>query len=143
MKPTAVVIALLFTSSILGCYNTYTISRDEFARLQRAPDDASRKVTVKDAEDKNVVVEGGTQLYVRSVGGRRYPVTAFNFKLTESQLVASDRDTLLAVDGLASYEVDHLSTWKTVGLVSLGAAALAGVVVAIIVTAAQDTKGFE
>jgi hypothetical protein len=48
-------------------------------------------------------------------------VTPFNFKITESQLVASDRDTLLAVDGIDAYEVDHLSTWKTVLIASLPA----------------------
>ena len=139
MKLTAVVTALLFSSfAVLGCYNTYRVSKEEFERLQQKPAETA-VVTVKDDEGRNVVVADGTRLFVRSEGGRRYPVTAFNFRVTESQLVASDRDTLLAVDGIAKYEVDHLSTWKTIGLASLGAAAAAGVIVAIIVTAGKKT----
>ncbi|MBT8493155.1 MAG: PilZ domain-containing protein, partial [Deltaproteobacteria bacterium] len=50
-------------------------------------------------------------VYVRSVGGRRYPITAFNFKMTRSQLVASDRDTLLALGELESYEDKERLLW--------------------------------
>jgi len=46
------------------------------------------------------VVERDTRLAVRSEGGRKYPVTPFNFSVTQTQLVASDRDTLLALDEL-------------------------------------------
>ena len=122
----------------MGCYNTYVMEKDEFARLQRAPDD-SRAVTLTDADGKKVAVSDGTAIYVRSSGGRRYQVTPFNFKVTESQLVASDRDTLLAVEGIEAYEVDHLSTWKTVLLASLGAGATAAVIFAIIFTSGQKT----
>jgi len=137
---TAAVTTLFFAGFTVGCYNTYTVSKDEFAKAQRAPDD-SRQVTLTDSEGTNVVVEDDTALYVRSTGGRRYPVTAFNYRLTQSQLVASDRDTLLALDELESYEVDHLSTWQTVLLASGGALAVAGVIVAIAVTAGTKTFG--
>ena len=36
--------------------------------------------------------------------------------------------------GVSQYEIDHISTLKTVGLISLGAAAAAGVIVSIILT---------
>lgn len=135
---TAAITVVFFFGSLLGCYNTYTVSKEEFEKLQRVPDGA-RQTTIQDGEGQAVAVSDSTKLYARSVGGRRYPVTPFNFKVTGSQLVASDRDTLLAVDGIASYEVDHLSTWKTVGLVSIGVAAAAGVIVAIIFTAGSKT----
>ena len=66
-------------------------------------------------------------------------MTPFNFRISQTQLVASDRDTLLAVNGIESYEVDHLSTWKTVLLASGGAAIAAGVILAIIFTSGQKT----
>ncbi len=135
----AVVTAVLFLgSSTVGCYNTYRVSQEEFEKLQRKPDE-TESLNVTDEEGTVVAVGPNTRIFVRSEGGRRYPVTPFNFKMTQSQLVASDRDTLLALEGLASYEVDHLSTWQTVGLVSLGAAAAAGVIVAIIVTSGTKT----
>ena len=133
----AVTIALFLVSTV-GCYNTYRVDRDEFAKLQRKPDDTN-VVTITDVEKKQVAVEEATNLYVRSVGGRRYPVTPFNFRISQTQLVASDRDTLLAVNGIESYEVDHLSTWKTVLLASGGAAIAAGVILAIIFTSGQKT----
>ena len=61
--------------------------------------------------------------------------------MTSSQLVASDRDTLLALDEIKGFEVDHLSTWKTVGMITLGATAAAGVIVSILVTA--GTKSYQ
>ena len=133
----AVTVALFLVSTV-GCYNTYRVDRDEFAKHQRKPDDTN-VVTITDVEKKQVAVEEATNLYVRSTGGRRYPVTPFNFRISQTQLVASDRDTLLAVNGIESYEVDHLSTWKTVLLASGGAAIAAGVILAIIFTSGQKT----
>ncbi len=115
-----------------GCFDTYRFAPEEFAKLQR-PEEIPR--TVKDKDSDQVVVDRGTSLYVRSKGGRRYPVTAFNFKMTRSQLVASDRDTLLALGEIDSYEVDLLSTWKTATLITLGVAVAAGLIVFTVVTA--------
>ena len=134
------IVALILIASFVtfGCNNTYVVERDEFAKLKQKPDD-SDSVTINDSSGLPVAVDESTKIYVRSVGGRRYPVTAFNFDLTDTQLVASDRDTLLMLDGLASYEVDHVSTWKTVGLVGGITAALAGTIVAIILTSGKKT----
>ena len=123
-----------------GCYNTYVVKPEEFAKLQSKPENDAI-FTVNDDGGTPVAIEEDTKLFVVSKGGRRYPVSAFNFRMTNSQLVASDRDTLLMLDGVDTYEVDHLSTWKTVTLASVGALAAAGVIVAIIVTA--GTKSYE
>jgi hypothetical protein len=136
-------IVALFTVSVfflLGCNNTYIVDRSEFKKLERKPDD-SALVTISDLAGTPVAVEDSTKLYVRSLGGRRYPVTAFNFNLTESQLVASDRDTLLMLDGLKTFEIDHVSTWKTIGLVGGISAALAGTILAIVLTSGTKTFG--
>ena len=134
------IVALITVASFLtlGCNNTYVVERDEFSKLKQKPDD-SDSVTISDESGTDVAVDESTKIYVRSIGGRRYPVTAFNFDLTDTQLVASDRDTLLMLDGLASYEVDHVSTWKTVGLVGGISAALAGVILTIVLTAGKKT----
>ena len=136
-------IVALFTVSVfflLGCNNTYIVERDEFKKLERKPDH-SDLVTISDQSGTPVAVEDSTKLYVRSLGGRRYPVTAFNFSLTEVQLVASDRDTLLMLDGIESFEIDHVSTWKTIGLVGGISAALAGTILAIVLTSGTKTFG--
>lgn len=118
-----------------GCFNTYRFQPEEFAKLQRADD---IPVTVKSKGGDEILVERETGLYVRSTGGRRYPITAYNFKMTASQLVASDRDTLLSLGEIESYEVDLLSTWKTVLLITAGVAVASGLIVFTVVSADEE-----
>ena len=120
----------------LGCYNTYYVPKAEFELLQ-STESAETTVVVKSDEEEGVEVNSDTRLFVRSTGGRRYPVTPFNFRVTKSQLVASDRDTLLALSDIETFEVDHISVAWTTSLIAVGAAALGGVIAAVIVT----TKG--
>jgi hypothetical protein len=131
------VVALLLVVSFLsaGCYNTYVISREELGKLQNSE---AGLETVKDKDGDAIVVKDDTRLFVRSKGGKRYPITPFNFKMTESQLVASDRDYILDLNGIKDdAEVDHPSTFKTVALISLGVAVVAGLVVVTVLTAGK------
>jgi len=136
MRSVALVLLLTFTT--LGCYNTHYLKPETFAGLQRS--DATTQ-TVADNGGETVQVSDDTKLFVRSEGGRRYQVTPFNFKMTKSQLVASDRDYILMLDELKSYEVDKLSTWKTVGLISLGVAAVGGFITAMAVMYGSKSIG--
>jgi len=133
----ALTTAVAFAVVSSGCYNTYHFEREEFAELQRIDKPV---VIVKSKGGSKVAVDSNTALYVRSNGGRRYPISAFNFKLTDSQLVASDRDTLLMVNELESYEVDHLSTWQTILLIAAGAGAAAGIIVGVFLSADSKTE---
>ena len=155
MRPTALLTVLaLTTGSLTGCYNTYRVPSDEFRKLQSAmainedqklqekipPQEleALQKrgendmVTLTDDANEKVGVNRDTRLFVRSEGGRRYQVTAFNFSMASSQLVASDRDYLLPLSDVKSFEVDHLSTGKTVAIISAGVLVAAGLIVAIV-----------
>jgi hypothetical protein len=135
----ALTVSLAIASTALsGCFNTYQVTQDEFARLQ-ASEEIPLAVTSKGGE--KVLVDKETNLFVRSEGGRRYPVTPFNFKMTSSQLVASDRDTLLALGEIANYEVDLFSDTQTIVLITAGVAAVAGLIVITAVTA--GSKSFE
>jgi hypothetical protein len=60
--------------------------------------------------------------------------------MASSQLVASDRDTLVPLNDLASYEVDLFSTGKTVGIISAGVVAAVGVIVVIVITAGKKSN---
>ncbi|NUN14498.1 MAG: hypothetical protein HUU55_12785 [Myxococcales bacterium] len=123
-----------------GCYSTYYVPKSEFERLQSVANVES-SVVVKSDDGEGVEVNRDTSLYVRSNGGRRYPVTPFNFKITQSQLVASDRDTLLALNDVASYEVDHLSIGWTATLIAIGAAAAAGIIVYTVLSTGEKSFG--
>ena len=136
---TALVTAAFFLSGALsGCFNTYQVTQEEFARLQ-SQDEVP--LTVSATSGEKLLVDRDTPIYVRSVGGRRYPVTPFNFKMTPSQLVASDRDTLLALAELENYEVDLFSDTQTILMISAGVAVVAGLIVITAVTA--GSKSFE
>lgn len=132
--------ALLAVSCLLtfGCYNSYIINRTEFEKLQTSE---QKQLTVRTTDGKNVKVNWNTRLFARSQGGRKYQITPFNFKVSGNQLVASDRDLLLEINAMRHYEVQHFSTWKTVGWAALGLAAAAGMITAVILTAKSD-KGF-
>lgn len=123
-------------ASVSGCFNTYRVSADEFAKLQASDQIPS---VVQSKEGDKVLVDRDTNLFVRSTGGRRYQVTPYNFKMSSSQLVASDRDTLLALSEVDKYEVDLFSETQTILLISAGVAAVAGLIVVTAITAGSKS----
>ena len=159
-------LALLTLTALLvglpGCYNTYQVPSIEFRKLQsrqalsqdrrlaeKLKDAEARKklftrsandpVTVKTMKNKLVAVTRTTKIFARSQGGRRYQVTPFNFSMYSSQLVASDRDTLLPLSTLKSYEVDLLSTGKTAGMITGGVVAAAALIAYIYATSGKSS----
>lgn len=159
---TAIALSLaLALTSLSGCYNTYQVPTVEMRKLQspralmsdpvlneqlQEPElqklvarQAKDPVAVKTKDNKQVAVTPDTKVFVRSAGGRRYRVTPFNFRIAGSQLVASDRDTLLPLATISANEVDLLSTGKTAGLIAVGVGAVAGVIVAIVASSGQKT----
>ena len=138
LRLTVWVTAVLFPIISSGCFNTYTLTAEEFGRLQR-PDEVPKVVSSE--QGASVAVTRETPIYVRSTGGRRYPVTPFNFKLTKNQLVASDRDIIMFVSDLQSYEVDLLSTGKTAILGAVGVAITVGLIAATLATAGEQQLG--
>lgn len=166
LRTTALVVLGALLASLTGCYNTYQVPADEFRKLQSAtalrednrlaklaedgkitPDEMTKlqtrgeKDTVTVTSDRNelVGVNTDTKLFVRSSGGRRYQITPFNFSMVSSQLVASDRDTLLPLAELAGFEVDHLSTPKTVGAISVAVLGATGLIVALFLVSGEKT----
>jgi len=135
-------VALLISMFTLGCYNTYRIPTSELENLQRPPETGST-ATVTDNHGQQVEVTNDTRLFVESEGGKRYPITPFNFKLTESQLVASDRDYILARESLTDGgQVELVSTWKW-ALGITGGVVLAGAIIGLIAWAATSSGGAE
>lgn len=133
-------LALVFSMLALGCYNTYRIPTSQLETLQSPPEQGD-SVTVTDEKGEQVVVKDDSRVFVESDGGKRYPITPFNFKLTESQLVASDRDYILARDGLKDGgEIELVSTWKW-ALGITGGVVLAGAIIGLIAWAATTSGG--
>ncbi|MSQ83953.1 MAG: hypothetical protein EXR77_13905 [Myxococcales bacterium] len=165
-NPAQAATALALACSLLasGCYNTYVVPQEEFRKLQSTTalsEDGQLQekykdntdefgkllnrsevdiVVVQSAKSEQVGVGRDTRLYVRTDGGRRYQLTPFNFSMASSQLVASDRDTLLPLSTLKAYEVDLLSTGKTVLMIAVAVGGAAGFIGAI--WASSETKSF-
>ncbi len=160
-KILALVTSFALLSGLTGCYNTYQVPSVEFRKLQsrqalsqdrvlqdKIKEDEGQKllsrgandaVAVKTLKNKQVAVTRDTRIFVRSQGGRRYQITPFNFSMYSSQLVASDRDTLLPLANLKSFEVDLLSNAKTGLLIGTGVVAASAFIAVIILTSGKKS----
>lgn len=152
-----------FCALSTGCYNTYQVPQDDFRRLQSVtavnedsklqdrykdtPEEVTKlqsrgendSVVVQSAKNEKVGVGRDTRIYVRTDGGRRYQLTPFNFSMSSSQLVASDRDTLLPLASLKGYEVDLLSTGKTASVIAAGVLGAGAFIAAIVLTSGNKS----
>lgn len=158
---TALVLIGMLGCGLGGCYNTYVVPTIELRRLQ-SPEALMNDQVLQDKIDVEevkklvnraakdpvaVTTEAGpkvavmpeTKIFVRSMGGRRYRVTPFNFRIAGSQLVASDRDTLMPLASIKTNEIDLLSTGKTAGIIAVGVGAVAGVIAAIVSSSGQKS----
>lgn len=150
LRSPAIAVLCAVGLSSTGCYNAYQVPQEEFRRLQSAtaieadgriqerykdtPEELTKLinrsendlVVVQSVKNEKVAVGRDTRLFVASEGGRRYQLTPFNFSMASSQLVASDRDTLIPLANIKSYDVDLLSTGKTVTLIAAGVGLAAG-----------------
>jgi hypothetical protein len=135
-KIAALLVLVSFGS--FACYNTYYVQMDDLETIQSA--EKGTKIALPTNEEEKVVVDPGTRLFVRDVHGKRYQITPYNFRMINRQLVASDRDYIFMMNQLKpKAEVELLSTWKTVGLISLGAAAVTGLILATVLTAGRKS----
>ena len=158
---TAIVLPLVLCMSTSGCYTSFQIPTTELRKLQ-SPEglmndrilsdnlqkeemqglinrQAKDSITLTTGKNTQVAVNNNTRVYVRSSGGRRYRITPFNFRIAGSQLVASDRDTLLPMADVSASEVDLLSAGKTTGMIGLGVVTVGAVIAVIVANAGKKT----
>ena len=131
MKRVIALGCVLSSLALSGCYNSYTISTDELAKLQSGQE--RTEVEVKSLSGDTVAASPESPLEVETVSGERYRVTPYNFLLNETQLVAPDYDLLLSAESVAQAEVREISYGKTFGLVGGIVAAVAGGFVVLLV----------
>lgn len=126
----------LLLSLQLGCYNTYQISWEELGKLQEGGSESAVEVTT--AEGEPVSITANSRIGVTDTEGVYHPVSAFNFTMTETQLVAPDEDLLLGRSQIETGNVKQVSGSKTALLVAAGVAILAAGVVYVTVTAEEE-----
>ncbi len=133
-----VALLMVFSVASMACYNSYHISMDQLKELQVAEQGQNKVATTERGRAVEVTPE--TRMFVRDQRGRKYPITPYNYQITQSQLVASDRDYIFMLDQLRDRgEIEQLSTWKTVGLITAGAGAVVGLIIVTIVTAGKKS----
>lgn len=134
-KLLALLVVLSFSS--YACYTTYHVSMDQLKELQAA---GEAKAVVETEEGTTLEVTHDSRLFVRDIEGKKWQITPFNFKVTASQIVASDRDYIFMTSQLEPKgEVDRLSTIKTVGLIALGVVGVGSFIAWTAITAGQGT----
>jgi hypothetical protein len=120
-----------------ACHSTYLVKQEQFGLLQRAGETPVQKVESLSGAELEVTTD--SKIFVRSTGGRRYPITPFNFMMSGSQLVAPDRDYILMTDGIGSYEVDVPNANKTIMLIGAGVLAVGGAITFLILTTGEKS----
>jgi hypothetical protein len=135
LRLVAVLAAFSFLS--FACHSTYLVEQTQFAKLQRAGETPVQKVEALSGAEIEVTTD--SKIFVRSTGGRRYPITPFNFMMTGSQLVAPDRDYILMTDGIGAYEVDVPNANKTIMLIAGGVLAIGGAITFVILSSGEKS----
>lgn len=136
-KLTWLAIPLLSLFWLQACYSGYAIQRDQLNAVQSGVKE--RSVEVESIDGEKLMVTEGTSIDVTDQDGLSYRLQPFNFKVTQTQLVAPEQDLVLPLGFIDRIEVRKLSTLGTVGLVGVGVAASAAIVVGIAATAGEDT----
>jgi hypothetical protein len=155
MKKLLALLVLLSFGSF-ACYTTYHISMDQLKELQAADDG---KTVVETREGATLEITHDSRLFVSDYScdlevtvttpffnetscerEKRWQLTPFNFRVTASQIVASDRDYIFMKSQLVpEAQVDRLSTVKTVGLIAAGVLGVGGFIAWTAITAGQGT----
>ena len=131
MKRLIAALTLLLVAQ-LGCYNSYTISKEELSKLSSGEESTGVVVTSLDGESVEISPE--TPLEVETQDGSQYRITPFNFLLSETQLVSPDYDLLLPAEQVSTAEVREISYGKTFGFVGAVVVVVAGGFTALALT---------
>lgn len=132
-------VSVFATLSFLSfaCHSTYMVEQEQFAKLQRAGETPVQKL--ESLSGSELEVTSDSKIFVRSTGGRRYPITPFNFFMTGNQLVAPDRDYILMTSGIGSYEVDVPNANKTIMLIGAGVLAVGGAITFLVLSTGEKS----
>jgi hypothetical protein len=130
--PLALTLCFTLCCALSGCYNSYTIDKEELSKLQSGQE--ADKITVNSTTNERVEISPETPLEVQVGSGDTYRITPFNFLLNESQLVSPDYDLLLQADAVRGAQVREISYGKTFGLIGGVVAAVAAGFVVLAVT---------
>ena len=138
-------ISLCLPSLLLsGCYNTYRVNLDEMQKIAESNDVTYREISTEGGQTVSVTENSRVGVLIKGAEGESLTpvsISPFNFSISDFQLVAPDEDQLLSRQVIESGYVELIDPLRTTLLITGGVLALAGVGLAIIVSAPEQ-KGF-
>jgi hypothetical protein len=123
VSPLSALVSLIAAAQ-LGCYNTYTVSMEELKKVQES--DGATFKSIETEGGRQVAITENSRVGVTTTDGAYYPISPFNFTLSELQLVAPDEDLLLARPQIQQASIKLIDPTMTTALVGGVAAALIG-----------------
>lgn len=135
--PILMILTLIFQT---GCYNTYSVSMDEFKKIQEA--DGAEFKLIKTEDGKEITITENSRVGVKDINGRYYPISPFNFTINSTQLVAPDEDLLLSSKAIEDANVKLVDPTNTALLIGGVAIVLIGAAVGVSLATPDCTGQF-
>lgn len=138
-KPLSIlmILTLIFQT---GCYNTYSVSVDEFKKIQEADGASFKKITTEDGQE--ITITENSRVGITDLNGVYYPVSPFNFTLNEMQLVAPDDDIIIPRQAIQQTNIKLVSPSDTALLIGGVALVLVGAAVGVILSTPECEGAF-
>lgn len=130
-KPLSIIMimALIFQT---GCYNTYSVSMDEFKKIQEADGASFKTITTEDGTE--ITVTENSRVGVTDINGKYSSISPFNFTLNNMQLVAPDDDILMPTKSIKQTNIKLVNPTDTAMLIGGVALVLIGTAVGVILS---------
>ena len=135
--PIPMILTLIFQT---GCYNTYSVSMDEFKKIQEA--DGAEFKLIKTEDGQEITITENSRVGVSDINGRYYPISPFNFTINNTQLVAPDEDLLLQTKAIEDTNVKLVDPTNTALLIGSVAVVLIGAAVGVSLATPECTGQF-
>ena len=135
--PILMILTLIFQT---GCYNTYSVSMDEFKKIQEA--DGAEFKLIKTEDGQEITITENSRVGVSDINGRYYPISPFNFTINNTQLVAPDEDLLLQTKAIEDTNVKLVDPTNTALLIGSVAVVLIGAAVGVSLATPECTGQF-
>lgn len=138
-RPLPILMSLMMIFQF-GCYNTYTVSMDELKTIQES--DGATFKSIKLSDDREVTVTENSRIGIVDIEGEYYPISPFNFTISDLQLVAPDEDLLLSRKQIDHANIKLIDPTMTTILVGGTVLALVASVLVVVLTPDQCTGEF-
>lgn len=134
LRPLPILMSLMMAFQV-GCYNTYTVNMDELKTIQESEGATFKSIKISDEQE--VTVTENSRIGIVDTEGEYYPISPFNFTISDLQLVAPDEDLLLSRKQIDHANIKLIDPTMTGVLVGGTVVALVAAVLVVVLTPDQ------